>query len=423
MALSLRRAALSLSAVAALAACSGDKSSTGNIQAGDPAALAISAGNAQSATVGQSVSNRPTVKVTDANGVGVPGVSVVFSVLSGGGSVTGATQVTGSGGTATVGSWTLGGSPGANQLQATVNGLSPVIFTATATAPASAFNIEVRFVPSAPSAEIQSAFLNAAARWQQVITGDLANIAVGSGSNGIPAGSCGHPNFPAMQNTTIDDIVIFAEVDSIDGPGKILGQAGPCFRRNSDTTTVIGYMQFDVADMQTMVGNGTIGDVVLHEMGHVLGLGTADSWTKRLSPATADTSQIRTSDIRFTGSAGFATFSAMGGSGSPPVENCAAGVPTSCGSGTWLGHWRENSFRNELMTGYISGTGNPLSRLTIAALQDLHYTVNFSAADAYTYPPAAANLSGAVAGFHLNELAPTGPLYSIDVHGATKRVR
>ena len=419
MPFSLRRAALSISAVLAVAACSSDKP-TSNVQAGDPTALAISAGNSQSAIAGQSVANRPTVKVTDANGIGVSGVSVVFSVVSGGGSITGATQVTNSNGTATVGSWTLGTAPGANQLQAAANGLAPVTFTATATAPTAGFNIDLRFVPNAPSAEIQAAFINAASRWQQVITGDLPSINMGTQA---PAGSCGHANFPAMTNQTVDDVVIFAEVDSIDGPGKILGQAGPCFIRNGDTTTVVGYMQFDVADMQNMVNNGTIGDVVLHEMGHVLGLGTSSDWSKRLSPTTTDTSQIRTSDIRFTGTAAAATFAAMGGAGNAPVENCAAGVPTSCGAGTWLGHWRENTFKNELMTGYISGTGNPLSRLTIAALQDLHYTVNFGAADAYAYPPTAASFSGTVASFHLNEIAPSGPVYSIDAQGRTKRVR
>ena len=241
------------------------------------------------------------------------------------------------------------------------------------------YKIDVRFVSTPPSAAIQSAFTAAANRWQQVITGDLPSISSGA----IPAGSCGEAHFPAMNNETIDDIVIFAEVDSIDGPGKILGQAHPCYIRNADTTTVIGYMRFDVADMQNMVNNGTIGDVVLHEMAHVLGFGTSSAWLRRITPAPpADTSQIRSTDLLFTGGAATTTFGAMGGSGNPPAENCALGVPTTCGGGTWIGHWRENTFKNELMTGYISGTGNPISRLTIAALQDLHYTVNFAAADA-----------------------------------------
>jgi hypothetical protein len=33
-------------------------------------------------------------------------------------------------------------------------------------------------------------------------------------------------------------------------------------------------MQFGTADLAAMQANGTIGDVITHEMGHVLGIGT-----------------------------------------------------------------------------------------------------------------------------------------------------
>jgi len=50
--------------------------------------------------------------------------------VSGGGSVTGATAATNAAGVATVGSWTLGISPGVNSLSATVTGLPSVTFVA-----------------------------------------------------------------------------------------------------------------------------------------------------------------------------------------------------------------------------------------------------------------------------------------------------
>jgi lysophospholipase L1-like esterase len=76
----------------------------------------------------------PSVKVTDADGFGVGGVSVTFSIRSGGGSLTGANVVTNAQGIATVGSWTLG--LGGNSIFASVPGLSgdPVIFVALGTA-------------------------------------------------------------------------------------------------------------------------------------------------------------------------------------------------------------------------------------------------------------------------------------------------
>jgi adhesin/invasin len=96
---------------------------------------------------------RPAVIVRDAGGTPVASVAVTFAVTSGGGSVTGASASTGTDGIATVGSWTLGTSTGANTLQATVGaeGVSgnPVTFSATATAgPASADKSSVSAAPS-----------------------------------------------------------------------------------------------------------------------------------------------------------------------------------------------------------------------------------------------------------------------------------
>jgi adhesin/invasin len=107
-----------------------------NATAASPPAttIAINAGDAQSANAGQPVPIAPSVKVTDADGFGVSGVSVTFSVRSGGGSITGASVVTNAQGIATIGSWTLG--IGGNSLFASVPGLSgdPVIFVALGTA-------------------------------------------------------------------------------------------------------------------------------------------------------------------------------------------------------------------------------------------------------------------------------------------------
>ncbi|HZJ01695.1 MAG TPA: SGNH/GDSL hydrolase family protein, partial [Gemmatimonadaceae bacterium] len=99
-----------------------------------PTRIAINAGDAQSANAGSAVPIAPSVKVTDADGIGVGGVSVTFSIRSGGGSLTGASVVTNAQGIATVGSWTLG--LGGNSIFASVPGLAgdPVIFVALGTA-------------------------------------------------------------------------------------------------------------------------------------------------------------------------------------------------------------------------------------------------------------------------------------------------
>ena len=97
--------------------------------------LVKNAGDGQYAVAGFAVAVPPSVKVNDINGNPVPRYPVIFTVASGDGSVTGATQLTGSDGIATVGSWTLGTAAGANTLLASGAGLtgSPLTFAATGT--------------------------------------------------------------------------------------------------------------------------------------------------------------------------------------------------------------------------------------------------------------------------------------------------
>lgn len=104
--------------------------------AGAAARIEAIAGSNQTATAGGLVATAPAVKVTDANGNFIAGSTVTFAPASGSGSVTGASTVTNAAGIATVGSWRLGPTPGAQSLLASVSGTgSPVTFAATAVAP------------------------------------------------------------------------------------------------------------------------------------------------------------------------------------------------------------------------------------------------------------------------------------------------
>ena len=96
-----------------------------------PTALTVRSGDGQTADARTTVPNPPTVQVTGESGAGVGDVTVSFTVTGGGGSVVSATAVTGSDGVASSGAWTLG-DPGPQQLRASVSGLDPAIFTATA---------------------------------------------------------------------------------------------------------------------------------------------------------------------------------------------------------------------------------------------------------------------------------------------------
>ena len=159
-----------------------------DVQVGTPATITPTTSTVLGGTVGQPVSNRPTIQVTDAAGNAVVGVTVTFSVTSGGGSVTGASVSTGLGGIAQVTSWILGTVVGDNTLDASVDTLPPVTFTATAqagsaaklgviTQPASAQNGAL--ISPAPVLQVQDTYGNPLAQSGIVVA---AGVASGGGT-------------------------------------------------------------------------------------------------------------------------------------------------------------------------------------------------------------------------------------------------
>jgi len=96
----------------------------------------------QAGLINAAVASAPTLAIRDSRSNGVAGVTVTFSVVSGGGSVASGTTTTNASGGATVGSWVLGSSVGIQVLKATAamaNGTSAsVLFYAKATASAAA---------------------------------------------------------------------------------------------------------------------------------------------------------------------------------------------------------------------------------------------------------------------------------------------
>ena len=341
------------------------------VLAGSSPSVAVNGGNGQHGLIGAPLNFAPSVVVVDGAGTPIAGKQVTFAVSGGAGAISGGNAVTDANGIASVGSWTVGA--GANAVTATVVDTGTVVgnpVTFTATGDPQAYHIDVRFITTMTPTE-QAAFTNAAAKWESIIFGDVPDIQIT-----IPPGSCGTGS-PGL-NEIVDDIVIFAIIDSIDGPGKILGQAGPCFVRTFKHLPVVGVMQFDSADVANLIAGGSFGLVIQHEMGHVLGYGTIWQADGLLAnPSGCDT----TVDAHFTGSQGLFAFDRIGGanyvaSAKVPVENHG-------GPGTCDAHWRESVFKNELMTGFLNVGSNPLSLETVASLGDLGYLVTFSAADPY----------------------------------------
>lgn len=383
--------------------------------AGAAANAVANAGNGQTAPVGTPVSARPAVRVTDQNGNGVPGIEVTFSAASGGGSVSGAIQNTNVAGIATVGSWTLGATPGPNSLAATVTGGSiagnPVTFNATGTGPIPAYDIVIRFnAGSSPTTAQRQAFDAAEARWERVVVGDLPDVSVSR-----PTGTC---SSTSPIDETVDDLLIFVTVEPIDGPGGVLGSAGPCLIRSGSNLPLAGNMRFDTADLAGLESRGLLEEVALHEMGHVLGVGSL--W--KLFGFLADASQSGGLDPHFTGSQTIAAFNAMGGSG---YMSAKVPVEDTGGSGTADMHWREAIFDKEVMTGWIDSGTNPLSEVTVSSLADHGYTIDPSSAD-----PMSLSFSASIVprpgviptALLLFDDVAHGPVEVVDSRGRTERV-
>ncbi len=68
---------------------------------------------------GDPVPIRPSIQLLDGNGNPWPGVLIVFEIVSGGGALTGDSVITNPSGIATVGSWTVGTTPGSKTMMAT----------------------------------------------------------------------------------------------------------------------------------------------------------------------------------------------------------------------------------------------------------------------------------------------------------------
>jgi hypothetical protein len=309
-----------------------------------------------------------TLRVLDRFGNPVRGITIELTVAKGGGEVSPASLITDANGVASGIAWRLGRLGGSQQLIAVAGSVRAEI----AAAIRSQFNPSVRFVGLAVPQFVQDAFAEAVDRLQATIIGDVSDVPVLN----FDVSRCGVPGGTSI-NETVDDLVIFATVAPIDGVGRVLASAGPCITRTQSGFPLLGVMRFDSDDIGSLASNGRLPKVVLHELLHVIGIGTL--WETRLFGS-------GTSDPRFIGVSASAQCVAAAGltacsDGRVPVENTG-------GSGTAEAHWREATFDREVMTGFVESSADmPFSTITIGSLSDIGYTVNLLAADPYQVPP------------------------------------
>jgi hypothetical protein len=215
----------------------------------------------------------------------------------------------------------------------------------------------------------------AVAEWETAVTDDLQAVTIPAGFfAGAHCGGFGE----LMNGTSTDDVLIALRVAPIDGPGGVLGRAGPCGIRSGTDIPFAGLIVLDSDDLLPLVGNQTLTYIISHEIAHVLGFGTIWELRELITGA-------GTGNPRFTGSHAIQAYQAIGGDGDVPVENQG-------GEGTRDSHWRQSVFGNERMTGFLAAPGvpQPLSVVSLASFRDLGYAVDLDAADSFTLAAALA---------------------------------
>jgi Leishmanolysin len=224
------------------------------------------------------------------------------------------------------------------------------------------FNITLQVVGPGVTTADTNVFQNAIKRWEKVVVENIPS------SPYLPY-QMTFPNPLCIPPSVIDDLYLCAEIKAIDGAGTILGYGGPQAIRDDSKLPITGFMVFDAEDVSWMKSNGYWYSLVLHEIGHVLGIGTM--WQSKNLSGSA------TENCPYFGTHATYEYQVLTGcKGSVPLE-------TDYSEGTRCLHWDEECFQGELMTGFVQGM-MPLSRMTIAGLKDIGYTVSYDSADIYT---------------------------------------
>ena len=206
-----------------------------------------------------------------------------------------------------------------------------------------------------------------------------------------------------------DDVLIIVGAPYVDGPGGTLAYAAICEARDwrdaEDLTqwgdhaglASWGIFVMDEADVDYLNekgGEDGLARVMIHEIGHILGIG---SYTWRIKePVTGSVgnystqvgmlsqnpftesgairSDLRGEAIAFVGTKADEGWESVGGTSSDFPLNGTPVANTGFG-GSFGSHWNEEYLDNELMTPYYNDGENLFSEISLKSMLDLGYEV------------------------------------------------
>ena len=286
------------------------------------------------------------------------------------------------------------------------------------------FDIELRYLGTQPTTAQKDIFRAAADAWEDIVTGGLNRQIILDSRWECENGD------PSTFGDTVDDLRIDIRLQPMDGSGGTVAIAGPCYSRGG-SLPFIGEVAIDTADLTRLATEG-LRRTAVHEMAHVLGFGTVFQWRNLLANSAVvyqenNPDDTTLPDTHFLGSAAVSAFDALldgdtYSGAKVPVENDTARY----GAGVLDGHWRETVFGHEILTPTISAdpqTSQPLSTVTIAALADLGYSVDYTQADSYSLPSTQSLLRAHSVQdeLHLGDHIRRGPVIEVDVPAPRRR--
>ncbi|MBC7842150.1 MAG: hypothetical protein H7099_07550 [Gemmatimonadaceae bacterium] len=211
------------------------------------------------------------------------------------------------------------------------------------------------------------------ARWRRIIrsgsVGEQVNIPIEGCRNRVPVAQF------------ITGVRVLVRLDTLFN--FIVAQSGPCAIR-ANGLPLLGTIQVNWRFYPTL-SDRKLDDLLMHEVGHVLGIGSV--WRSASFPGLVqgDTNAL---DPIFVGPNALAAFARLGGS----AQFVGRTVPIEP---RVLGHWRQQPFAGEVMAPSLATSPQVTSAVTVASLRDIGWNVEREAYDDYQLP--ASVLAGRVA--------------------------
>ena len=265
-----------------------------------------------------------------------------------------------------------------------------------------AFNIELYFEPGFTPEE-EATIRRAADRWMEAVTGDLPDVPV-QGS----LGEYCHASWGPRLVGVVDDVLIRMKLFASTDFGGFATMCGEREESGLEFVATNGFSEYYIRNFE-----GYLYEVALHEIGHVLGIG---------SFGTLESIPDWETDPHFPGPLAVAAFDAAGGEaysgGKVPLQGPE-------GPGAYV-HWRQSVIPDDIM---VPGGGSLVTAITLQALADLGHEVDLSKADPYMLPAnaqgdvaaAAAVSEGADAALLADDVV-EGPVVVVDGDGKVVRV-